>query len=103
MNRATKIRQVYTELRREIGDRLPAHEVLSSAVHLVGLYEPAVVEPASPGRPRFEELPVDKAFEDGGWRVMRYEASRLAPILYDQSMSRCDAGALVSRRMEQMA
>ena len=39
MNRPQKIKKVYRELRMELGDEFPAHELLESAALLIGIIE----------------------------------------------------------------
>ena len=80
MNRPTKVRKVYRELRAVLGADISAKEALRSAAMLVDLYE---TDGAAHGanfreqRPTFDELPVDVAIADGGWRVMARETSIL--------------------------
>ena len=76
MNKATKVRQVYHELRQVVGDRASAREVLEYAHSLVKLFATDDAVPAcdlrTGGLP-FENWALDVAFADGGWRVFLYE------------------------------
>ena len=75
--RSIKIRQVFVELRRALGSDIPAGEQLRLAAALVDATFPIESrdEHRSVGpRPAFDHLPLDKAFEDGGWRIMDRES-----------------------------
>jgi hypothetical protein len=70
---ASKIRQVYAELRHALGDEIPAIELLRLAAKLVDAAEhPSVREENVVGMRRSIDqlLPLDEAFADGGWRMM---------------------------------
>ena len=83
MNRPHRVRKVYDELRRSLGNRFPSHEILRTAARLVDLFGGreghSGVRHGAP-RPTFEELPLDKAFADGGWRILARESSLLAEM-----------------------
>jgi hypothetical protein len=71
--RAFKIRQVFAELRYALGNELPAVELLQLAAKLVD----ATRAPSARDdekivnlRPSMDQLPLDEAFADGGWRMM---------------------------------
>jgi hypothetical protein len=71
--RALKIRQVFAELRHALGNEIPAIELLHLAAKLVDTTR----APSSSDdeklisvRPSTNELPLDKAFADGGWGIM---------------------------------
>ena len=72
--RAFKIRQVFAELRYALGNELPTVELLQLAAKLVD----ATRAPPSARddekivnlRPSMDQLPLDEAFADGGWRMM---------------------------------
>lgn len=87
MNRPQKIRQVYAELRSALGQDVPSHEVLSASSRLVDIVDGRHTQPGarqgSP-RPTFEELPLDKAFADGGWRIMKRESLRLRELYTEE-------------------
>jgi hypothetical protein len=75
VNRPQTIRLLYAELRRWLGRHVAAREVLEAAVALFDLYRGLdAVEPESvSSRPPFWAEPLDRAFSDGGWRVLAYE------------------------------
>jgi hypothetical protein len=69
--RAFKVRQVLAELRHALGNELPTIELLNLATKLVD----ATSAPSPDAkivnlRPSYDELPLDQAFADGGWRIM---------------------------------
>ncbi len=76
MNRSSKVRAVYHELRIALGDQVSAKEALRSAARMVELFD---ADDALFGasvreqRANFDELPVDVAVADGGWRVLSKE------------------------------
>ncbi len=78
MNRPDRVRKVYGELRRALGDQFPSHEILRTAARLVDIFDGreghSGIRHGAP-RPTFEELPLDKAFADGGWRILARESS----------------------------
>jgi hypothetical protein len=70
---AFKIRQVFSELRHALGKQIPAIELLQLAAKLVE----ATCAPSARDdekivslRRSINELPLDEAFADGGWRIM---------------------------------
>ena len=76
MNRPQQVRAVFQELRRTVGDRFTARELLEQAAALVELF--TVPEDASSFELRtggipFEEWSLDVAMADGGWRILNYE------------------------------
>jgi hypothetical protein len=71
--RALKIRQVFAELRNALGNEIPAIELLQLAARLVDATRSPNVrddEAVIRVRPSIDELPLDKAFADGGWEIM---------------------------------
>ncbi len=76
--RALKVRRVFAELRQALGGDVPAGELLQLAAKLVNATHPQderdYGDLASP-RQTFDELPLDMAFADGGWRIMARERS----------------------------
>jgi hypothetical protein len=71
--RAYKVRQVFAELRHALGNELPAIELLQLAAKLVDATQPLSVrddEKIVSLRPSKDQLPLDEAFADGGWRMM---------------------------------
>ena len=83
MNRPKKVRRVYIELRQTLGNEVPAYDLLRSAARLVDIFDDRKghlgIRHGTP-RPTFEELPLDKAFADGGWRVLARESSLLVEM-----------------------
>ena len=80
MNRPVKIRLVYRELRTVLGDELSAKEALRSAALLVELFDKDDADfgaSTQEQRATFDELPVDVALSDGGWRILSREKSIL--------------------------
>jgi hypothetical protein len=76
LNRASKLQQVYAELRRALGSQVPAVDLLRLASTLVDASKPRVVtESEVTGGPRFalDQAPLDVAFADGGWRILARE------------------------------
>jgi hypothetical protein len=74
--RAIKVRQVFCELRHALGFEIPAGELLRLAAALVDATTPIESrdEHRSVGpQPACDQLPLDKAWEDGGWRIMDHE------------------------------
>jgi hypothetical protein len=77
--RALKIRQVFAELRHALGGEIPAIELLRLAAKLVdATREPSARddEGVASTRSSIDELPLDKAFADGGWRIMARDRAR---------------------------
>ena len=82
-NRPQKIRRIFRELRNAVGPEIPAVELLRLANLLVT--EPVehndYAEPA--WRPNFERVPLDRAFADGGWRVLEGERRWVREVYND--------------------
>jgi hypothetical protein len=76
MNRPQQVRAVFQELRRTVGDRFTARELLEQAAALVDLFtvpeDQSRFELRTGGVP-FEEWGLDAAMADGGWRILNYE------------------------------
>jgi hypothetical protein len=90
-NRPSKVRQIYAELRSVLGDEMTSQEVLQTAALLVDLFE----ENKSfnnfglrEQRATFDEMPVDVAFSDGGWKVL----SKVTPMGLNMFDSEIPAG-----------
>src|SRR5687767_11133072 len=70
--RAFKVRQVFAELHYALGNELPTIELLDLATRLVDATsapsddDDEIVTLHLPG----EQLPLDEAFADGGWKIM---------------------------------
>ena len=74
--RPDKVRQIYAELRRSVGAIMPAIELLRLAAALVEASHSSFVDDEySAYQPELanDQLPLDKAFADGGWRMMERE------------------------------
>jgi hypothetical protein len=88
--RSIKVRQVFAELRRALGSDIPAGELLRLAAALVDATTPREGrdEHRSVGpRSAFDQLPLDEAFEDGGWRIMDLEPRWVAETCRDDDPS----------------
>lgn len=73
MRRADAVRKVYRELRHSLGETFSASETLELAHALVETSDDTHDEPRfslRTGKVPFDELGLDKVFEDGGWRVL---------------------------------
>ncbi len=71
--RAFKVRQVFAELRWAVGNEIPAIELLQLATKLVDATRATLigdVDKIVALRPSHDQLPLDEAFADGGWRIM---------------------------------
>ena len=87
MNRSEKIRRIYGEFRSALEDKAASKEVLKSAALLVDIYKEREKYTDHPiGKPRrtFEEMPLDKAFADCGWRVMHRERGWLNKLFSEE-------------------
>jgi hypothetical protein len=84
-SRSVKVRRVYAELRRALKAEIPAGELLLLAAALVDTAYPAKGrdEHRRGERPDFDQVPLDRAFSDGGWRVMHRESSWAAKTYRD--------------------
>jgi hypothetical protein len=71
--RAFKIRQVFAELRYALGNEMPTIELLQLATKLVDATRARSIgddDKIVALRPSHDQLPLDQAFADGGWRIM---------------------------------
>ena len=76
--RSMKVRQVFAEFRRAFGAEIPAGELLGLAAALVDAAAPLECPDEHRSvrdRPAFDQAPLDRAFSDGGWRIMHRESS----------------------------
>jgi hypothetical protein len=76
MSRPSRIKQLYHEIRESLGSEISSKEALQLAAHLVDVADGRDVIPFDTFRDQratFEELPVDEAIADGGWRVLNRE------------------------------
>jgi hypothetical protein len=71
--RSMKVRRVFAELHCALGAEIPAGELLRLAAALVDVAAPIECPDehrSVPDRPALDQVPLDRAFSDGGWRVM---------------------------------
>ena len=95
-SRSIKVRQVFAELRHALGAEIPAGELLRLAAALVDASYPReskdqhlnVVD-----RPAFDQVPLDKAFADGGWHLMETERGWVSETCWDDEPRFADANA----------
>lgn len=85
-SRSIKVRQVFAELRNALGSEIPAGELLKLAAALVDASYPR--EPKDEhrnfvDRPAFDQVPLDKAFADGGWNIMETEPRWVSESYWD--------------------
>ena len=76
MNRPTRIRTLYNEIRETLGSEISSKEALQLAAHLVDVADDRDVPSGANVREQratFDELPVDQAIADGGWKVLNRE------------------------------
>jgi hypothetical protein len=76
MNRTGRIKQLYHEIRDTMGSEISSKEALQLAAHLVDVADGRDVIPGElfrEQRATFDELPVDEAIADGGWRILNRE------------------------------
>jgi hypothetical protein len=94
VGRSIKVRQVFVELRRALGAELPAGALLRLAAALVDAAHPLAGrdEHQRSDRPAFDQVPLDRAFSDGGWRVMHRESSWAAKVYRDD-----DPGSVIAK------
>jgi len=89
--RSVKVREVFAELRRALGPEIPAGEALRLAVALVDIAHPIEANDDELGRrssrPASDRVPLDRAFSDGGWRIMHREFKWLTVAYQDDDPS----------------
>jgi hypothetical protein len=102
--RASKLQQVYAELRRALGSQVPAVDLLRLASKLVDAATPQPTpdkDVTVQSRPAFDQVPLDIAFADGGWRILARERRwRMEPDSDDEIRLR---GAYLNRRKMELA
>jgi hypothetical protein len=84
--RSIKVRQVFLELRRALRADIPAGELLRLAAALVDAAHPIecrTEERCISDGPALDQVPLDRAFSDGGWRVMQRESKWVANTYRD--------------------
>ena len=104
--RALKIRQVFAELRHALGAEIPAIELLQLAAKLVDATRAPSVrddEKIVSMRPSIDELPLDKAFADGGWRIMARDRAYNSDQFEDDSCWGSSAKSTLDRLMKRAA
>ncbi len=102
LNRTSKLHQVYAELRRALGHKVPAGDLLRLASKLVDASAPQLKTESDltvKWRPAFDQVPLDRAFADGGWRIMARER-RWRTEADDDDEGRFMAANANRRRME---
>jgi hypothetical protein len=77
MTRSKRVREVFLELKRTVGDLATTPELLQAAADLVELLDPVRPDRSGfdlriGGLP-FERWSLDVAMADGGWRVLNHE------------------------------
>jgi hypothetical protein len=94
VGRSIKVRQVFVVLRSALGVTIPAGELLRLAAALVDAAHPLKGrdEQQHSDRPAFDQPPLDRAFSDGGWRVMHCESNWAATAYRDD-----DPGFVVAK------
>lgn len=101
-----KIRQVFAELRHALGNEIPAIELLQLAAKLVD-----VTRAPSVGNDdkivilrRFnDQLPLDEAFADGGWRMMARDRAYNAEDFEDDALLSARTKSTLDRLMKRAA
>jgi hypothetical protein len=85
VGRSIKVRQVFVELRHALGAEIPAGELLRLAAALVDATRPIEGrdEHQRRDRPAFDQVPLDRAFSDAGWRIMHRESNWVANAYRD--------------------
>ena len=76
MNRPSRIKQLYREIRETLSSEICSKEALQLAAHLVDVADGRDVLLGGlfrEQRATFDELPVDEAMADGGWRLFNRE------------------------------
>jgi len=104
--RAYKIRQVFAELRHALGNELPTVELLQLAAKLVDVTQPVSVrddEKIVKLRPSMDQLPLDEAFADGGWRMMARDRAYDMDHLEDDPCLSARAKSTLDRLMKRAA
>lgn len=76
MNRPSRIKILYNEVRETLGAEISPKEALQLAAHLVDIADGRdSIKGAqiTEQRDTFDELPIDQALADGGWKVLNRE------------------------------
>lgn len=84
MQKSTRIRVIFRELRQIVGNDVPASDLVRLANFILRSQTEATQERDEFGRPSdktaFFRLPIDEAMRDGGWRILAYEQEQLDDI-----------------------
>lgn len=75
MTKSGKIRHIFNELRDQVGDRASSREILEWAHALVEVASKESMPACNlrRGRIPFENLSLDIALADGGWKILSHE------------------------------
>ena len=104
--RASKIRQVFAELRYALGDEVPAIELLQLAARLVDATRATTIsddDKVVRFRPSSDQLPLDEAFADGGWRVMARDRAYSPDQFEDDPCLRARAKSTLDQLLKRAA
>lgn len=104
--RAFKIRQVFAELRYALGNEMPAIELLLLATKLVdATCAPSIGDDDKivALRPSHDQLPLDQAFADGGWRIMARDRAYNSDQFEDDPSLGSGATSTLDRLMKRAA
>ena len=85
MHKPQKVRSIYSELKNALPEDFSDYEILTAANHLVSIHDETNDTTPVTHRTQpyiFEEWPLDQAFKDGGWRVLRREKSWVNKSLF---------------------
>ena len=85
-SRSIKVRQLFGELPHALGAEIPAGELPTLAAALVDATYPR--EPKDEHRNvadrlAFDQVPLDRAFADGGWHIMETEPRWVSETYWD--------------------
>jgi hypothetical protein len=104
--RAFKVRQVFGELRHALGNEIPAIELLQLATKLVDATRAPSIrddDKIVPLHPSNDQLPLDKAFADGGWRIMARDRAYNPDQFEDDPCLSATAKSTLDRMMKRAA
>ena len=76
MNKPTKVRRIYAELKSVYGKEMPAHEILECATLIADASADSIRPTRNfvhQGHTPFSELPVDEVIEHWSWQVVSQE------------------------------
>jgi hypothetical protein len=104
--RAFKIRQVFAELRYALGNEMPPIELLQLATKLVdATCAPSIGDEDKivALRPSHDQLPLDQAFADGGWRILARDRAYSPEQFDDDACLSARAKSTLDRLMKRAA